>query len=147
MSNPNFIERDKCPACTSGSLKKIYQNPFDKPPIKDYLKSFYTPQGKVEFEYLEGANYSLYQCEDCGLIFQKEIPNAGLMERLYECWIEPRKVFPQYHKQYKLGHYSHHAQEIIQIIAYLKALPSSLTFFDFGMGWGEWALMVKSIRM
>jgi 2-polyprenyl-3-methyl-5-hydroxy-6-metoxy-1,4-benzoquinol methylase len=144
MLNPNFANRDKCPACTSCRLNKIYQSPFDSPPIKDYLKSFYTPQGKVEFEYLKGATYLLYECEACGLIFQGEVPDENLMERLYTHWIDPQKVFLQHHKQYKLGHYLRYAQEIMQIIAYFNVIPSSLTFFDFGMGWGEWALMAKA---
>jgi 2-polyprenyl-3-methyl-5-hydroxy-6-metoxy-1,4-benzoquinol methylase len=32
----------------------------------------------------------------------------------------------------------------MQIISWFKKAPSSLSFFDFGMGWGEWALMAKA---
>ena len=32
----------------------------------------------------------------------------------------------------------------MQIISWFKKAPSSLKFFDFGMGWGEWALMAKA---
>ncbi len=144
MNNTNFVGRDKCPACSSSRLSLIYKCPFDKDPIKNYLKSFYAPQGKVEFEYLKGTNYLLYECEECGLIFQKQIPNKMLMEKLYEHWIDPEKAFYQHHKQHQLGYYSHHAAEIMKIIRYFKKLPSSLTFLDFGMGWGEWALMAKA---
>lgn len=81
MSNPWFVKREECPACTSKSFRTIYQSEYDKPPIKDYLEKFYSSQGMVEFEYLEGANYVLCDCNDCGLIFQKDIPNDSLMER------------------------------------------------------------------
>jgi 2-polyprenyl-3-methyl-5-hydroxy-6-metoxy-1,4-benzoquinol methylase len=144
MSNPHFVIRDKCPVCASDSLRTIYQSPFNEPPIRDYLEEFYSPTGGVEFEYLEKAIYFLFECNICGLIFQKEIPNDNLMERLYEYWIEPHKVFNQQQKKNGLGLYSYYAQEIIQIIAYFEEAPSSLCFLDFGMGWGKWALMAKA---
>ena len=31
-----------------------------------------------------------------------------------------------------------------RIISFFGAVPSSLRFLDFGMGWGKWALMVKA---
>lgn len=144
MSNLYFVNRDECPSCTSDSLKTIYQSPFDEPPIKDYLDDFYSPQGRIELEYLEKATYYLYECFGCGLIFQREIPNESLMERLYDYWIDPQKAFIQHQKKDALGHYSYYAQEIMQIIAYFKEVSSSLSFFDFGMGWGKWALMAKA---
>ena len=66
------------------------------------------------------------------------------MERLYEHWIDPQTAFTQHQKQDALGCCSYYAQEIMQIIAYLNKVSSSLSFFDFGMGWGKWALMAKA---
>jgi 2-polyprenyl-3-methyl-5-hydroxy-6-metoxy-1,4-benzoquinol methylase len=143
MSNPWFVRREECPACASGNFRIIYQSQYDSPPIKEYLVDFYSPQGKVEFEYLEGAAYVLCECDICGLIFQRDIPNESLMERLYEHWIDPKKVC-QRQKQDGLGYYSYYAQEIMQIIAYFGKDQSPLSFLDFGMGWGEWALMAKA---
>jgi len=144
MSHPWFVARDKCPACASGDFRTIYQSQYDKPPIRDYLAGFYSPRGMVEFEYLEGATYNLCECDVCGLIFQRDIPNESLMERLYEHWIDPRKSFTQHQEQDGLGCYAYYAQEIMQIIAYLGKGPPSLSFLDFGMGWGRWALMAKA---
>ena len=143
MSNPNFIIRDECPVCVSKRLKTIYQSSFTKPPVSDYLEAFYSPQG-VEFEFLDGATYYLYECDTCGLIFQGEIPGEKLMERLYERWIDPQKALSSDKEQDDLRYYTYYAQEIMRIIAYFKQAPSSLSFFDFGMGWGKWALMVKA---
>ncbi|MFC1559022.1 class I SAM-dependent methyltransferase [Gemmatimonadota bacterium] len=112
--------------------------------MKDYLIDFYSPQGGVEFEYLDGAVYALCECDGCGLIFQRDIPNETLMERLYEFWIDSKKVFSLHQKQDGLRYYSSYAQEIMQIISYFNAVPSSLCFFDYGMGWGNWALMAKA---
>jgi 2-polyprenyl-3-methyl-5-hydroxy-6-metoxy-1,4-benzoquinol methylase len=143
MQNQYFSYRDKCPACNSGILKELYQKPYDEPPISEYLKSFYSSQGGVEFKYLKNATFNLCECKECGLILQKEIPNDFLMEVLYEKWIDPKKVFKQHQKNDDLSLYTSYAQEISTIIAYLHQVPSELSFFDFGMGWGKWALMAK----
>ena len=144
MSNLWFERRKKCPACASDRFRTIYKSQYDEGPVKDYLVDFYSPQGMVEFEYLDGANYILCECAVCCLIFQRDIPNDILMERLYEHWIDPKKVFGQDQEQVCLEYYLSYAQEIMQIIAYIGKKPSSLCFFDFGMGWGKWALMAKA---
>ena len=143
MENKFFYEREICPACSSSVFQRLYRESYDKPPISDYLNSFYSPVGGVDFKYLINATYDLCECQECGLIFQKEIPGDELMEVLYEKWIDPKKVFYNHQKNDRLGLYTYYAQEISTIIAHLGKVPSELTFFDFGMGWGKWALMAK----
>jgi len=75
MSNPWFERREECPACGSCIFRIIYQSHYDESPVKDYLVNFYSPQGMVEFNYLNGATYVLCECDVCGLIFQRDIPN------------------------------------------------------------------------
>lgn len=144
MSNPFFTIREKCPVCASGRFKTLYQSNYDEPPVRDYLVDFYSSQGMIEFEYLDGAAYVLCECNLCGSIFQKDIPNDILMERLYEHWINPKQALNQQQRQDSLGYFSYLAQEIMQIIAYFKKETSNLYFFDFGMGWAQWALMAKA---
>ena len=144
MNNPWFISRNECPACRSSDYKVIYQNPYTENLIKDYLIDFYSPQGMVEFEYLEGALYVLCDCNVCGLIFQRDVPKEPLMLRLYEYWIDSGKVFNQGLQGDNLDYYSAYAQELMYIISHFGKVPSALNFFDFGMGWGKWALMAKA---
>ena len=144
MSNPWFERRKECPACTSDRFRIIYQIQYDEYPVKDYLVDFYSPVGMVEFDYLNGTTYILCECNVCNLIFQRDIPNEILMEKLYNHWIDPERVFSQHQQLDDLGYYSYYAQEIMQIISYFRKVPSSLCFFDFGMGWGKWALLVKA---
>lgn len=139
-----FEIREKCPACASSTFQQIYEAQYDEPPIKDYLDEFYSPHGGVEFEYLDGADYILCQCDVCGMIFQRDIPSETLMERLYEQWIHPEKALAHHQKKHGLEYYSRYAQEIMQIISYFEQKPSQLNFLDFGMGWGKWALMAKA---
>ena len=139
----NLISREKCPACNSVGFHVIYENKYDESPIRDYLLGFYSSQGTVEFEYLKDASYILCECNECNLIFQKDIPNEILMERLYEHWIDPQAALES-HTKNNLEYYAYYAQEIMQIIDFFNNQPSLLDFFDFGMGWGKWALMVKA---
>ena len=139
----HFETRTACPACASVKFRRIYQSNYDEPPVRDYVKDMHSRIGKVEFEYLEGATYALCECATCGMIFQRHIPNETLMERLYGHWVDPERTFSELLEQ-GLGWYSCYAQEIMQTISYFRKVPSSLSFFDFGMGWGKWALMVKA---
>ena len=139
-----FEQRKSCPACGSGRFNIIYQKDYDDPILRDYLLDFYSSKGMVEYDYLNKATYVLCQCDGCGLIFQRDIPNEAFMNRLYNHWIDPKKVFNLHQKQDDLGYYAKHAQEIMQVISYFRKAPSSLSFFDFGMGWGRWALMAKA---
>jgi len=113
-------------------------------PIYEFLDSFYSPQGKIEFEYLKGANFILDECKNCRTIFQKEIPNEFLMNKLYEEWIDPVKVYNMSLKTDDLIMFSDYAQEIMMLIRYFKKQPGELSFFDFGMGWGKWCNMAKA---
>lgn len=143
MDNCWFETRKKCPACASENFNIIYENRIDQSPIKDYLLDFYSQQIKSDFQYLEGSVYILCECQNCGLIFQRDIPNKVLMEKLYGDWIAPLE------HQYEEKNFSDNvadAREIMQIIAYFGKEPSSLRFFDFGMGLGQWALMAKGFK-
>ncbi len=125
-------------------MVELYKKPYDEPPVSDYLKSFYSSGGGVEFTYLKGAEYILCECDECRLVFQKQVPNEFLMKRLYEQWISPEKAFRQHQEIDGLDRYTYYAREIATVMAYLGKIPSQLRFLDFGMGWGKWALMAKA---
>jgi len=144
MTKDHFIIRTCCPACKSTSHNIIYACDFSVPPVRDYIQSFYAPQGGVELKYLEGSTLKLRDCGDCGLIYQEEIPNEFLSTKLYEEWIDPEIALNQHLDSKDLSYYSGYAQEIMMLITYIKAIPSRLKFFDFAMGWGRWAMMAMA---
>ena len=144
MNNDWFVLRDKCPACNSTNLKNIYESEYNQPPIRNYLERFYGPQGGVDFDSLQDALYCLCVCTDCDLIFQREIPNKILMEKLYETWIDPKRALATHKNNKVLNSYYNHSYELTHIISYLNKNPIELKFLDFGMGWGDWALMAKA---
>jgi hypothetical protein len=106
------------------------------------LIEFYSPQGGVEFEYLIDVTYALDECTTCGLIYQRYIPNAELMFRLYDKWINPEKSFDHV-VGHTLEYYQELEREIEMAIRHFGKKPNELSFIDFGMGWGEWCNMAK----
>jgi len=144
MSNSFFIRRELCPACRSKDHSTLYSCSYSDPSLREYLQSFYAPQGKIQFEYLCGATYVLEECDDCGLVFQREIPNDFLMTKLYEEWIDPGIALEKHVETTSLDHYSGYAREIMMLIAYFKTVPSEMRLLDFGMGWGRWCMMANA---
>jgi SAM-dependent methyltransferase len=118
--------------------------PYTESPIRDYLVAFYSTTGNgVEFKYLDGATFVLGECLDCGLIFQQEVPNPALIERLYETWLDPATVRGIVDRL-ESGHYRLWcAAEIARGIEHLDKRPSDIRFLDFGMGWGGWCFLAK----
>lgn len=71
-------------------LQTLYRNALTRTPLREYLERYYKNEGgAVEFEYLEGAQFILEECLDCGLIFQKEVPSDWMIRRIWEHWIDP----------------------------------------------------------
>ena len=121
----------------------IYSRDFQDSQIREYLRSFYSSQGSIESEYLEGASFILEECKRCGLVYQKQIPDDFLAKKLYEEWIDPKLAHSR-HAKNNLEYYAAHAREVMTIIAYFNVEPAKLEFLDVGMGWGEWCLMAKA---
>ena len=145
MSKSFFEERKNCPSCGSKEITIRYQAKYSDQTIKQYLIEFYSPQGGIEFDYLDNEEYILCDCKSCGLIFQKNIPNDFLMERLYEHWIDPIKAFENRNSRFKMNPelYANYAKEIMTIGSYFKTSPSDTRLLDFGMGWSDWLLMAN----
>jgi len=139
-----IVTRERCPACESARSETLYRASYTESPIRDYLAAFYTTTGKgVEFEYLDGNEYILEACQDCGLIYQKQVLSALLTRKLYEQWLDPRLVEDGERRERKARYFLWCAAETTRIIEYLKKQPSGLKFLDFGMGRGNWCLIAR----
>lgn len=136
--NRHFVRRTSCPACRAGDALEIHRSSYTAPPISDYLVWFYTPQGGVEVELLEGNDYTLAECHTCGLIYQGEIPGPALSLKLYEEWIDPQKAFEVYEASRDLAYFLTLTDEIANIVQQFGMSPAKLKVLDFGMGWGFW---------
>jgi 2-polyprenyl-3-methyl-5-hydroxy-6-metoxy-1,4-benzoquinol methylase len=143
MDLKNFEARTHCPACNSKDTSTIYERSFSDLSIKSYLVKFYGRQGNLDYSWLENNHYVLEECHVCGLVYQKQILNDLLMEKLYEQWINPKIVFAEEEKTFDLGYYARYTSEIGMLLSYFNTVPTQLKFFDFGMGWGKWLKMAN----
>jgi hypothetical protein len=139
-----FIERTACPCCVSTDIRTIYECGFDVDPIRAYLEAFYEAQGGVEFEYLQGASFVVRQCGQCNLIFQGQIGNDFLLQKLYEEWINPSRARAIDDLRGNLDFHVAHLNEILAVLSQIGKRPSEIRILDFGMGWGRWCRMVKA---
>lgn len=138
MNKSMFVERKSCPACRSNHIIEIYSALYSDKSLKKYLTDFYDSQGGIEFEYLIDEEYVLCECENCGLLFQKNIPNSFLMEKLYEHWINPIKALENHKLKMSQYVYDNYTHEIKNIGSYFNKANSNINLLDFGMGWGAW---------
>lgn len=143
MENQYFYARKVCLVCGNENFNELYSLSYNDPKLIKYLNDFYNPQGCVEFEYLKDAEYSLQECNNCNLIFQRYIPNDFLMEKLYEHWINPQLSLERSNNS-DLIYFRNISYELINIISHFKTSPGNLSFLDFGMGWGKWSIMAKA---
>lgn len=139
-----FIRRKACPACGYREHKAIYSCSFNQAPFRPYLESYYG--SRAEFEYLKGATFILDECNNCGLIYQREIPDDFLMKKLYEDWIAGPKIGSELQGENRRFDYkAEDAREVNMLIAYFNVNPARLDFLDVGMGWESWCLAAKAV--
>ena len=143
--NKYFVRRSHCPGCQSPERFDLVKASLTKPPLLDYLLSFYAAQGGVDLEYLHEQDYVLSECLNCGLIYQQEIPGEWLLHKLYEEWIDPTQVFESIERRRPIGYFSGLGKEVISIVRHFDCLPSELRFLDFGMGWGHWCRIAQAL--
>jgi SAM-dependent methyltransferase len=140
----SLTRRSSCPACRSGRAEEIYSAPYSHPPISSYLEAFYSGQGLFEPELVRDAEYVLLACGDCGLIYQRDIPDAEFAARLYEIWIEPGAA-RQRAEERGLAAALALACEITGLIVEHGGEGERLKTLDYGMGWGNWCLMARAL--
>ena len=141
--NDHFITRKACPCCGASGGAVLLDRPFCEAPIRGYLEEFYGPQGGVEFDWLQGAHYTLVECPECGMIYQKHIGDDATMERLYDRWIDPLKAFAIYDGVHPPAHFIELGRQIGNVLEVLGKNPREVSCLDFGMGWGHWCRVAR----
>ena len=90
-TNPHFSIRKSCPVCDGTDRHELFKCSFTASPVRDYLLSLRDRFGTVDLDVLEGAEYVLQECRNCGLIYQDAIPDEHLSSLLYEGWIDAER--------------------------------------------------------
>lgn len=139
-----FLERKKCPACLHLSFSEIYLESYNKGAIKKHCIYM-----EYDLDILKNYNYSLVECDDCGLLFQKNVPNEELLDLIYNKWLSKNQVdihdlsFNPYTQSITLSCIN----EINRIVSLFNKPVSDLRFLDFGMGWGQLCQIAKCMGM
>ena len=143
MDEALFVCRNGCPVCNRGG-KELYRASFSSPPISTYLKNHYFPQGGIDPVDFGEVDFVLDECESCGLVYQRMIPNDSLMKKVYEEWIDPETALHSNPSAWPVEYFSNLAREMNLLVRHFGTVPGVLDLFDFGMGWGDWCLMAKA---
>ena len=67
----SFVTRQACPVCDCKDFLELFEEPFDSGGTYAFLESYYI--GRVLKQHLRGAFFTLVQCNQCDLIFQKHV--------------------------------------------------------------------------
>lgn len=140
-----FITRDACPACGATGSREIYNRAYTSDLMRRYLERFYSPQGKYDLSKLEGGSFILARCQGCTCTFQVQVPAPALMFELYEIWLEPATIFARFEMNYPLDYYISYLAKAYRYVQLFNKKPKELSFFDFGMGWGNWLMSCKAL--
>src|SRR5262249_24827355 len=133
-----------CPVCHGARLSALFALPYSATEIHGLLDRHFARQGPgAELELLEGGHYRVDECVDCGLVFQREIPSASLMTRIYEHWFDPSVMRRKESSDRNTRYYIWAAQEIGRVLTLLDKQSGAVSFLDFGMGLARWCLIAK----
>ena len=132
----------QCPVCGSKRHAVLHSWPYTKSDFKTWLEKYYSVSPGFDFAYMEGAEYCLLECNDCKLIFQRDIPDETLSRKIYSEWPDAAMDVERHKKSDGLDYYVSYAHAIMRIIRITDMPPGVLRFLDFGMGRGVWARMV-----
>jgi 2-polyprenyl-3-methyl-5-hydroxy-6-metoxy-1,4-benzoquinol methylase len=141
-TNPHFSIRKSCPVCDGMDRHELFKCSFTASPVRDYLLALRDRFGTIDLDALEGADYVLQDCRECGLIYQSAIPDEHLSARLYEAWIDAERS--RHRAERNVPAKGRIALEIMGILDFLGRDPRTLRFMDFGMGWGSWCRMADA---
>ena len=140
-----LIERKKCPACTSLTFREIYRESYNKGAIKEYCID-----KRYDLDILKDFYYDLLECKDCGLLYQKYIPNKDLLDLIYNKWLRQKKnidIYDPSFNPYRKEKTLFCINEINRIIPLFNKPARKLKILDFGMGWASLGQIAKCMGM
>jgi SAM-dependent methyltransferase len=134
-----FIERCKCPVCGSGNPATLFSAPYTGPVVRGFISSHYRNQGQVDFSLLEGVDFTIHECQDCSLIFQRMAPTDRMMHILYDQFINPENLKRFEMAKLTTDNFRNVAIRFADLFELMGKRPTDIRMLDFGFGYGRWA--------
>lgn len=145
-NNSNLNKREYCPVCNSTNTSTLYSIEYNSDTLKKYLTLFYSNQGYIDLDLLDGGMYQIEECMFCGLIFQKFFPNDILLKEIYTVWIDPKISQKNRFQEILVTNYQkEYVKELMQMKKIFSNPTKQIQIYDFGMGWGEYLAIAKAI--
>jgi SAM-dependent methyltransferase len=142
--NRHFVTRGRCPACDHCSTSLLFSREYQEPRLRVALENFYAHVGRLDYNALLGAEFIIQSCQNCGLLFQREVPDNFLLSKLYEEWISPEKARARFHLTESKARQLELQYEVKVSLMLANANPRLSRLLDYGCGWGEWARAAQS---
>ena len=143
--NPHFVTRKTCPGCSSRGLRTIFSRPYAEARLRSALEQFYAEVGRLDYDALLGADYIVQACADCGLHFQRDVPDDFLLAELYEKWISPERAYARFHAHVSRTRELEITRQVSLSLALANPMAAPPQVLDYGCGWGEWSRAAKSL--
>lgn len=142
--------RNTCPACGAGISDTLLEISYTNQDVFRFLCSYYrhAPPAVLR-ERLGDGMLSIVECSSCTLIYQREIPDPDFMHELYADWIiDSDDLSPYSPLPLAAEQYAYLASEVMHLLAEQRRVIGAgrrIRVLDFGMGWGTWLQMARSL--
>lgn len=132
-------ERVRCPVCDAPARKPFYSKSYDADPVRGFLHRYY--EGRLDEAALSGHCFELCRCCECGLVFQRWVPNESFLAYLYGyvAKAKPTEIASQRDLSVRLR-YQHDIERVVRYVGG-ESPPRVL---DFGAGTGLWLEMAAA---
>lgn len=141
--------RDSCPVCDSPRNTELLDVSYADTEVFRFLCAYYrhASSESIRIRLGDGA-LSIVECSVCGLIYQREIPDADFMRELYTDWVIEGDELAPISKPLAVEHYTYLASEVMHLLSEQRLMVGSerrIRVLDFGMGWSAWLQMARSL--
>lgn len=146
LAQSRFVQRRECPACAALASDTLLSLPYAEPRLAAFMQRYYH-RAKDVHAWLEGGVYQLDRCGECRLVFQRFVAGDELAFVLYDEWLNGTYYpdTPFYQAQIAAPHATRDGHELFAAASALGKPLGEMRVFDYGMGWGLWARIAKSL--
>jgi 2-polyprenyl-3-methyl-5-hydroxy-6-metoxy-1,4-benzoquinol methylase len=137
-----FKVRTSCEACGSSNIEKIFAVPYTYPLYLNTLIERHA--GKLSIKDLEGVDYEISKCRECGLLFQKFVPDKDLLTQLYSYDESRIEKSLSKKRDAPIEYYVRYATLVEKLVYLSGKRPYELSVLDFGSGWGYFLTMARA---
>lgn len=140
-----FIERNVCPVCGDDQYEVLYSCAMTAEPVRSYIASHYRKQGTINWNNLDGTDFILCDCQQCGSLWQKHAPNEFVLDKIYNEMIAAESLRKLEQRRLTVGNYDKIAGELAVLFRMVGKHPTDVHMLDYGYGYGRWGRVAAAM--